>query len=52
MRWAWCPGWPPGFLPVGFLVTGLGAWGGLAEGGVEELVALTPRRAVRASAHK
>src|SRR5262245_46121417 len=46
-RWAGWPGWAPGLLPVGDLVTGLGASGGLAEGGVEELVALAPRRAVR-----
>lgn len=47
MRWAGWPGRPPGLLPVGALVTGLGAWGGLAEGGVEELLALVPSRAVR-----
>src|SRR5579884_2852178 len=35
-----CPGWPPGFLPEGCLTTGLGVWGGLAEGGREELEAL------------
>jgi hypothetical protein len=45
LRRAGGPGWPPGFLAVVFLVTGLGAPGGLAEGGVPELVALVPRRA-------
>jgi hypothetical protein len=32
-----------GFFAGGFLTTGLGAWGGLAEGGREELEAFLPR---------
>src|SRR5438876_2051885 len=44
-RWRpWCPGWPPLLRPVGFLTTGGGAAGGLAEGGNEELEALSPKR--------
>jgi hypothetical protein len=39
-RWAGCPGCPPDWRPVGLLGAGLGAPGGLAEGGSEELVAL------------
>ena len=35
----------PGSAWRWFLVTGLGAWGGLAEGGREELLAFCPRRA-------
>src|SRR5262245_26031650 len=43
-RW---PGCPPVCLPVRFLTTGLGAWGGLDDGGREELEAFCPRRAWR-----
>src|SRR5512144_3351034 len=47
-RWCpGCPGCPPGWRPVGRLTTGLGAPGGSAEGGVEELEELRvscPRR--------
>src|SRR5512144_2785671 len=47
-RWCpGCPGCPPGLRPVGRLLTGLGAPGGSAEGGVEELEELRascPRR--------
>src|SRR5438874_9424312 len=44
-RWCpGCPGWPPLLRPVGFLTTGGGAAGGLAEGASEELEALSPRR--------
>src|SRR5512135_1759786 len=42
-----CPGCPPGWRPVGRLTTGLGAPGGSAAGGVEELEELRvscPRR--------
>jgi hypothetical protein len=42
-----CPGWPPGWRPVGFSTTGLGALRGLAEGGTDEFEELMPRRAVR-----
>jgi hypothetical protein len=41
------PGCPPALRPVDFLTTGLGASGGLAEGGSEELEAFWPRRASR-----
>src|SRR5512144_2212699 len=47
-RWCpGCPGCPPGWRPVGRLTTGVGAPGGSAEGGVEELEELRvscPRR--------
>ena len=39
------PSWPPRFLPVGVLTTGVGACGGLAEGGSDELEAFLPSRA-------
>src|SRR5262249_15700825 len=45
--WPSWPGWPPLLRPVGFLTTGAGAWGGLAEGGSDELEALAPRRCCR-----
>src|SRR5207244_3115419 len=41
------PGWPPGLRPVGFLTTGLGAWGGLWEGGNDELEAFWLSRSSR-----
>src|SRR5436305_6369500 len=45
--WPLWPGWPPVLRPVGFLTTGGGAAGGLAEGAREELEALSPRRCLR-----
>ncbi len=43
-QWVECPGWPPGLWPVGLLTTGGGAWNGLADGGIDELVAFCPSR--------
>src|SRR5580700_4920743 len=40
-----CPSCPPGLRPEGFLTTGLGAPGGFAEGGNDELEAFSPNRA-------
>ena len=40
-----CPNCPPGLRPEGFLTTGLGAPGGFAEGGNDELEAFSPNRA-------
>src|ERR1019366_8773512 len=43
-EWPGCPGCPPGFRPVGCLGHGLGASGGLVDGGIEELEAFRPAR--------
>src|SRR5207244_7291588 len=46
-EWPLCPGCPPGLRPVGFLLTGLGASGGLVEGAIEELDAFRRARSPR-----